>query len=84
MLSYKVPCLMIGGQMAKIIESKNPAFPVDSTIFGQFGWRDHTILNPSEVQQKAFRDCYILPKYGDLPVSLGLGYLGMPGKFSKN
>lgn len=80
MLSYKAPCQMIGGQMAKIIESKNPAFPVDSVIFGQFGWRDLTILNPTEVQQKAFRDCYILPKY-DLPSSLGLGYLGMPGKF---
>lgn len=79
MLSYKAPCLMIGGQMAKIIDSKNPDFPVDSTIFGQFGWRSHTVLNPTEVQKKAFRDCYIFPKYGNLPSSLGLGYLGMPG-----
>jgi prostaglandin reductase 1 len=81
MLNYKAPCLMIGGQMAKIVESKNADFPVDSTIFGQFGWRDHTILNPSEVQKNAFRDCYILPKYDNLPSSLGLGYLGMPGNF---
>ncbi|XP_070491673.1 prostaglandin reductase 1-like isoform X1 [Chironomus tepperi] len=79
MMSYKAPCLMIGGQMAKIVESKNADFPVDSTIFGQFGWRSHTVLNPTEVQNKAFRDCYILPKYGNLPTSLGLGYLGMPG-----
>jgi prostaglandin reductase 1 len=71
---------MIGGQMAKVIESKNPHFPVDSTIFGQFGWRSHTILNPSEVQKKAFRDCYIFPKF-NLPKSLGLGVLGMPGDF---
>lgn len=79
MINYKLPSLMIGGQMAKIVESKNSSFPVDSVIFGQFGWRDHTILNPSEVQKKSFRECYILPKYGNLPSSLGLGYLGMPG-----
>ena len=72
MLRYKAPCLMIGGQMAKIVESKNAAFPVDSIIFGQFGWRDYTVLNPSEVQKNSFIDCYILPKYDDLPSSLGM------------
>lgn len=79
MMNYKIPCLMIGGQMATIVESKNSQFPKDSVIFGQFGWRDHTVLNPTEVQKKAFRDCYIFPKFNNLPISLGLGTLGMPG-----
>ena len=82
-IHYKAPCLMIGGQMAKIIESKNSQFPVGSDIFGQFGWRSHTVLNPTIIQKNAFRDCYIYPKFGDLPKSLGLGYLGMPGNTGK-
>lgn len=37
------------------------------------------MLNPTELQQKAFQDCYILPKCDGHPTSLGLGMLGMPG-----
>lgn len=68
---------MIGSQVAKIVESKNPDFPIGKKIFGQFGWRTHTIVNPkanSEVSSS-----YILPDIGDLPSSLALGILGMPG-----
>lgn len=63
----------------RVLESKNPEFPEGSTIFGQFGWRTHTVLNPVEVQKKAFQDCYVLPKFDGHPTSLGLGCLGMPG-----
>jgi prostaglandin reductase 1 len=76
---YKAPCPMIGGQMARIIESKNKDFPVDSKIFGQFGWRSHTVVNPSEVQKEGLRNCYLFPKFDNVPLSLGLGSLGMPG-----
>ena len=31
------------------------------------------------MQQKAYQDCYILPKCEGHPISLGLGVLGMPG-----
>lgn len=37
------------------------------------------MLNPTEVQQQNFIDCYILPKCDGHPTSLGLGLLGMPG-----
>jgi len=63
----------------RVLESKNDKFPEGSTVFGQFGWRTHAVLNPTEVQQNAFMDCYILPKCDGHPASLGLGYLGMPG-----
>ncbi|KAG5684868.1 hypothetical protein PVAND_014078 [Polypedilum vanderplanki] len=79
MLRYPVGSQMIGGQMAKIIDSKNPQFPTGSTIFGQFGWRTHTVVNPTEVQKKSFNDCYLYPDFKNLPKSLGLGILGMPG-----
>lgn len=63
----------------RVIESKNSKFPEGSKIFGQFGWRTHKVLNPVELQKKAFQDCYILPKCDGHPSSLGLGLLGMPG-----
>lgn len=74
MAGYPVGVTMIGGQVAKIIESKNDKYPKDSYVFGQFGWRTHTIHKPTEA-----RDCYVLPNFGELPRSLGVGYLGMPG-----
>ncbi|KYQ57274.1 Prostaglandin reductase 1 [Trachymyrmex zeteki] len=70
---------MIGGQVAKIIESKNPDFPVGKRIVGYLGWRTHTILNPNIHQSFSEQKPYLLPDIGDLPSSLGLGMLGMPG-----
>ncbi|XP_055586295.1 prostaglandin reductase 1-like [Uranotaenia lowii] len=77
MMAYPEGSLMIGGQISKVVESKNPAFPVGATVFGQFGWRTHTVCNPSKLE----RDFpYVLPELpGSLPTSLGLGVLGMPG-----
>lgn len=79
MANYKAPCTMIGGQVAKILESKNPEFPVNSTVFAQIGWRTHKVFNPTEMQKKAFQDCYILPKCSGHPSSVGVGVVGMPG-----
>ncbi|CAG9764170.1 unnamed protein product [Ceutorhynchus assimilis] len=69
---------MIGSQVAKIIESKNPKYPVGKYIVGQFGWRTHTITKlDSDPLTKI--PLVILPDLGDLPASLGLGILGRPG-----
>lgn len=43
------------------------------------GWRTHTIFNPNITQDPFTIPPYILPSFGDLPVSLGLGTLGIPG-----
>ncbi|KYN10150.1 Prostaglandin reductase 1 [Trachymyrmex cornetzi] len=64
---------MLGYQVAKIIESKNPDFPVGKKIIGSLGWRTHTIIDSKTKQS------YLLPNIGDLPSSLGLGVLGIPG-----
>ncbi|XP_053683332.1 prostaglandin reductase 1-like [Sabethes cyaneus] len=76
MMAYPEGTLMIGGQVGTVIDSKNPAFPTGASIFGQFGWRTHTVCNPSELQAD---QPYVLPDFGSLPKSLGLGALGMPG-----
>lgn len=67
---------MIGGQVAKIIESKHAKYPVGSYVVGSFGWRTHTVYNPDV---KTDSPSYLLPELGNLPVSLGVGILGMPG-----
>jgi len=77
MARYPVGVTMIGGQIAKVVESKDKAYPVGSTIFGNFGWQTHTIFNPSEHKDPI--QSYVLPTFGKHPSSLGLGVLGMPG-----
>lgn len=62
--------------MGKVIDSKNASFPVGSSIFGQFGWRTHTVCNPETMKKD---QPYLLPSFGNLPTSLALGVLGMPG-----
>ncbi|XP_058443867.1 prostaglandin reductase 1-like [Malaya genurostris] len=78
MMAYPEGSLMIGGQVGKVLESKNTSFPAGATVFGQFGWRTHTVCNPSD-QPMNGPYTYVLPDFGSLPPSLGLGVLGMPG-----
>ncbi|XP_015607850.1 prostaglandin reductase 1 [Cephus cinctus] len=71
---------MIGSQVAKIIESKNPDFPVTRHVVGNLGWRKHTIISGKHDTPITDNMApYLLPDIGDLPSSLGLGVLGMPG-----
>ncbi|KAF7987506.1 hypothetical protein HCN44_003268 [Aphidius gifuensis] len=72
---------MIGSQVAKIIESKSSKYPVGKRIVGSLGWRTHTIINTEDQKADSLGTPgnYILPEIGDLPASVGLGVLGMPG-----
>lgn len=65
--------VMIGSQVAKIIESKNSAFPVGGYYVANSGWRTHFISNGKELRP--------LPAEWpeSLPRSLALGAVGMPG-----
>lgn len=76
---------MIGSQVALIIESKDPEYPVGKRIIGYFGWRTHTIVNMKAAGE--FRTIGFLPQLiaevDNLPMSLYLGVLGMPGYNSK-
>lgn len=74
---YKPGVTMIGGQVAKIVESRNAKYPVGAFMVGNYGWRSHTIVNPT-VSDPA-QMSYMLPALGQLPVSLGCGTLGMTG-----
>ncbi|XP_075977903.1 prostaglandin reductase 1-like [Anticarsia gemmatalis] len=79
-LGNKYPCDMIGGQVAKIIASRNSEYPEGTWVMGHFGWRTHTISKPENEKfcmQKPF--LYKLPDFEDLPVSLALGVCGRVG-----
>ncbi|KAJ9591662.1 hypothetical protein L9F63_001807 [Diploptera punctata] len=70
---------MFGQQVAKIIESHHPDYPVGKHVVGYFGWRTYTIADVTDSRLSSFFPFYILPDIGDLPLSLALGVLGMTG-----
>jgi len=79
-LGGKTGFTMFGGQVARVAESRNKDYKVGSYVFGQFGWQLYTVGNPGfttvfGTNEKPF----VLPDFGDLPLSLALGVLGMPG-----
>ncbi|CAG9102774.1 unnamed protein product [Plutella xylostella] len=79
-LGNEYPCDMIGGQIAKVVESKHPEYAVGAWVMGHFGWRTHTVAAPAAAASCAQQPyVYPLPDFGDLPPSLGLGVLGRVG-----
>lgn len=64
---------LFGEQLAKVIVSKNAKYPVGSIVRMRAGWRTHTLVKDAEkeIQRSA--------EMGDLPLSLMLGAMGMPG-----
>ncbi|KAM3965350.1 prostaglandin reductase 1 [Aphomia sociella] len=78
MIGYKLPTDMIGGQIAKIIASRNSDYPVGRYVSGGFGWRTHTICNPNK-PTFGLLPTVLMPNIGPHPLSLGLGILGMTG-----
>jgi len=78
-MRYAVGSTMIGSQVARVTESKNPDYPVGTYVWGHYGWRTHTISNSKvEVGDSWMRLVLKVPNSG-LPRSLYLGVLGMPG-----
>ncbi|NXS90543.1 PTGR1 reductase, partial [Jacana jacana] len=65
--------VMIGTQVARVVESKNPAFTVGAFVVGRSGWRTHFISDGKGLQ-------LLLSNWPEsLPRSLSLGTVGMPG-----
>ncbi|KAM8962168.1 prostaglandin reductase 1-like [Pelodytes ibericus] len=65
--------VMMGSQVARVVESKNPAFPVGVYCAANAGWTTHFISDGKGV--------HALPSSWpeNLPKSLALGAAGMPG-----
>ncbi|XP_069048552.1 prostaglandin reductase 1 [Lepisosteus oculatus] len=65
--------VMIGSQVAKVLESKDPRFPVGSYVVSNCGWRTHSICTGEQLEA-------LLSNWPEnIPKSLALGTVGMPG-----
>lgn len=72
--------LMMGEQVARVVESKNPNWPVGKKVLCYVGWVTHSVFNPDKDVGTAIRyKPTLLTDLGDLPPSLAIGVLGMPG-----
>jgi len=63
----------------RIIKSNNQDYKVGQIVFCSTGWRTYSIINPSILEKDVMPSFYVLPDFGNLSPSLGLGVLGMPG-----
>ncbi|KAG3287716.1 prostaglandin reductase 1 [Ictidomys tridecemlineatus] len=65
--------LMMGEQVARVVESKNSAFPKGTLVRAYLGWTTHSISDGKGLEK--------LPTDwpDSLPLSLALGTVGMPG-----
>jgi leukotriene B4 12-hydroxydehydrogenase/15-oxo-prostaglandin 13-reductase len=68
--SVEIGELMVGGGVARVVESKNPGYEVDDVVNLQMGWQEYAVSNGEGLRK-------IDPRVA--PVSTALGVLGMPG-----
>lgn len=56
----------------RVVESKNSAFPIGTTVVAPSGWTAHSISDGKDLEK-------LLAEWPDtLPLSLALGMVGMP------
>ena len=68
--SVEIGELMVGGGVARVVESKNPGYEVGDVVNLQMGWQEYAVSNGEGLRK-------IDPRLA--PVSTALGVLGMPG-----
>jgi NADPH-dependent curcumin reductase CurA len=62
--------VMLGGAVAEVVESRNPAFDGGDLVEGMFGWQEYAVSDGRDVRK-------VDPALG--PISTALHVLGMPG-----
>jgi len=68
--SVEIGELMVGGGVARVVDSKNPGYEVGDVVNLQMGWQQYAVSNGEGLRK-------IDPHVA--PVSTALGVLGMPG-----
>ncbi|MCJ8730267.1 hypothetical protein PDJAM_G00182410 [Pangasius djambal] len=64
---------MLGTQVSRVVQSRNPKYPVGSYVVANCGWRTRSLSDGSDL--RLIHSDW--PK--ELPLSLTLGTIGMPG-----
>jgi len=76
----KIGDTMVGEQIARVKVSNNKSFPEGTMVITYLGWRSLTLVPEPEAPSRMGALVKKLPNFGaDIPISLGLGTLGMPG-----
>lgn len=67
--------------MFRVIDSRDSKYPVNSFVWGYFGWRDYTIFNRNLHRHRSsdYIEPYIINETENIPMSTRLGVLGMTG-----
>lgn len=65
--------------LSRVIESKNPSYPVGSYIYGHFGWRSLTLVTALDDSKVHPIKPYPCPDLGKHPRSYALGCCGRVG-----
>ncbi|KAK4885642.1 hypothetical protein RN001_001913 [Aquatica leii] len=75
---WKLGSVFNGLQVAKVTESKSQKFPIGKYLVGDYGWRTHKILD-EKTFGKGNTIEWTVPSFGNLPISLAAGILGLTG-----
>ncbi|XP_076448532.1 prostaglandin reductase 1-like [Babylonia areolata] len=70
---------LFGDQIGRVKVSNNADFPEGTLVLSFLGWRTLTVLSNPEAPAVFGPLVRKLPDFGDLPPSLALGCVGMPG-----
>lgn len=68
---------------SRVIDSKSNKFPIGKYVVGSFGWRTHSVVHEDYKNPMGWDHPMLVPFGNELPLSLALGVLGMPGYFSE-
>ncbi|KAJ1531114.1 hypothetical protein ONE63_005936 [Megalurothrips usitatus] len=79
MVRYPPGTRMIGGQVAKVLQSKNKGFNVGDYVVGYLGWASRVVVNPDTTKGDMTAGDVEKVRHTDVPLSYALGVLGMPG-----
>lgn len=82
--NYPLPYDQFGYQIGIVEESKCKQYPVGTRVVSHQGWCDYYMYNPTvKVTHVSInsidRGVYRLPNLRGLPISMGIGAIGMPG-----
>ena len=70
---YKLPMTMLGSQVAEVLESRNPKYPVGSHVLSYTGWREVSITDPEAHYDTYGKGTNALPKVSPaFPLPAGL------------
>ncbi|XP_016425686.1 prostaglandin reductase 1-like isoform X2 [Sinocyclocheilus rhinocerous] len=67
-----------GTQLAKVVKSKDPAFPEGCYVVANCGWRTHSVIT-AKGPARPIMTRIVSEWPSDISMSLALGSLGMPG-----